>query len=266
MPPRRVKVWPVSDDVLLHERRGRVALVWLNRPARANALSEALLDALTAGLAIAAGDPDVDAIVISGAGRAFCAGGDLDTLSAWQALSAWERHARYRKGITLARTLAELEVPVVAAVNGAAAGAGLDLALGADLCLAGRSASFVSGFVAVGLVPDLGGSWLLPRVVGLSRARQLVLGGERLDAETACEWGIAGRVVDNDRLIEEAVTMAARVAEQGCRPAYVEAKRALLASTWSFTESLDHAATTQALLMDTAEHQQRAEAFLANSR
>ncbi|MGH3495713.1 MAG: enoyl-CoA hydratase-related protein, partial [Sciscionella sp.] len=183
-----------------------------------------------------------------------------------QALSARERRARYRKGAALALGVAELGIPVVAAVNGAAAGAGLDLALCADLCLAARSASFVSGFVAVGLVPDLGGSWLLPRVVGLSRARRLVLGGERLDAETACEWGIAARVVDDDCLIDEAVATATGIAAQGCRPAYAEAKRALLDSTWSFAESLEQAATTQSLLMDTPEHRQRSRTILARTR
>ena len=256
----------MPDDVLISKRHGRVMLLRLNRAERLNALSEALLDALLASLADTAKDPECDAVVITGAGRAFCAGGDLDTLAAWRNLTARERQERYRKGAALALRLAELPIPVVAAVNGAAVGAGLDLALGADLCLAARSASFMCGFVAVGLVPDLGGSWLLPRIVGLSRARRLVLGGERLDAETACAWGIVARVVDDASLLEEALATAARLAGEGAPPAYAEAKHAMVAATASLAESLEQAATAQALLMDTPEHRRRAEKLLARNR
>ena len=256
----------MTDDVLITERHGHVALLRLNRPERLNALSEPLIGALRVGLDAAVDDAGIVALVITGAGRAFCAGGDLEMLTAWQDLTARERRMRYVDAAALALRLAELPIPVVAAVNGPAAGAGFDLALAADLCLAARSATFMSGFVGMGLVPDLGGTWWLPRMIGMSRARRLVLGGERLDATTACTWGIAERVVEEDRLIDEAIDAAAKLASLGTPPAYSEAKLALLASTQSLADSLAQTALAQSLLMDTPEHKQRVQQFLAPAR
>ncbi|MFF4763765.1 enoyl-CoA hydratase/isomerase family protein [Streptomyces sp. NPDC001292] len=255
----------MADEGLLRERRGRVMLLRLNRPDRLNAMNGELLEALHAGLAEVAADPDADALVVTGAGRAFSAGGDVDTLTSWQGLASAERRVRFQRAADLAMRLAELPLPVVAAVNGAAAGAGLDLALGADLCLAGRSASFGSGFVAMGLVPDMGGSWLLPRVVGLSRARRLVLGAERIDAETAREWGMVARVVADDELEATALEAATGMAAAAARPAYTEAKRALLDGARSFADALHLGASTQSFLMDTAEHRRRTEQFRARA-
>ena len=252
----------MAEDVLLREWHDRVLLLRLNRPERLNAIDDALLEALHDAVTEVGSSPEVDALVLTGSGRAFCAGGDVETLTRWQDLATPQRRARFALGAELALRIAGLPVPVVAAVNGAAAGAGLDLALGADLCLAAPRASFGSGFVAMGLVPDLGGSWLLPRVVGLSRARQLVLGPERLDAETARQWGIVSRVVDD---VEESALAAATTLAGGSRPAYAEAKRALLDSGRSLDESLTVGALTQSVLMDTTEHRRRAELFRARS-
>lgn len=255
----------MAEDVLLQASQDRVLVLTLNRPDQLNAMTEELVEALHRGLDSVLADPAIEAVVLTGAGRAFSAGGDVDTLTEWQSLTAWERRLRFERAAALAIRLAEVPVPVVAAVNGAAAGAGLDLALGADLCLAGGSASFSSGFVAMGLVPDMGGSWLLPRVVGLSRARQLVLGAERIDAATACEWGIAARVVTDDELPAAAVAAAKRMADAGTGPAYAEAKRALLDGARPFADALHIGASTQSFLMDTAEHRRRAGQFRARA-
>lgn len=255
----------MASDILLTERHDAVAVLRLNRPEQLNAMTEELLLALDAAVAGIAADPGVDALVLAGAGRAFSAGGDLDTLTAWQSLSAAERRTRFTWAADLATRVAELPVPVVAAVQGAAAGAGLDLALCADVCLAGESATFGSGFVAMGLVPDMGGAWLLPRVVGLSRARRLVLGGERIDAATALDWGLVARVVPDDGLAAAAVETATRMAGAATRPAYAEAKRALMDGARAFPDALSLGASAQSFLMDTPEHRSRTARFLAKA-
>lgn len=255
----------MSEDVLLRTRHNRVTVLRLNRPDRLNAMSEELLAELDVSLTEIAADPNTDALVLTGAGRAFSAGGDVRTLTAWQDLPVPERRAWFERAARVAERLAELPIPVVAAVNGAAAGAGFDLVLAADLCLAGRTASFGSGFVQLGLVPDMGGAWLLPRVVGLSRARRLILGGERIDAETARDWGIVVRVVEDDQLYGSAIEAAAGLASAGTKAAYAAAKRALLDGSGSFADALRSGAAVQTLLMDTPEHRHRAERFLAGA-
>jgi 2-(1,2-epoxy-1,2-dihydrophenyl)acetyl-CoA isomerase len=255
----------VADDILLRERHGGVMLLRLNRPERLNAMTAELLEALHRGLDEIAAAPDTEALVLTGAGRAFSAGGDMDTLTGWQQLTAAERRVHFERAAELALRLAELPLPVVAAVNGAAAGAGLDLVLGADLCVAARSATFSSGFLALGLAPDMGGSWLLPRIVGLSRARRLILGGERIDAETAREWGIVADIAEDDELESVALQTATRMAAAGTRPAYAEIKRALLDGARPFTEALHLGASAQSFLMDTAEHRHRVQRFQARA-
>jgi 2-(1,2-epoxy-1,2-dihydrophenyl)acetyl-CoA isomerase len=245
------------DEPLLTENLAGVMLLRLNRPEKLNALNESLIAALNAAFDVAESDAEVKALVITGTGRAFCAGGDLEMLTSWQKMTAHERRTSYLTGASLALRLAEMALPVVAAVNGVAFGAGFDLALGADICIAARSASFMSGFVGIGLVPDLGGTWWLPRIVGISRARRLVLGGERLDATRAFEWGIVQRIVDDELLIAQSVDSASKLAEWSTSTAFAEAKRALLSSSKSFADSLTEAATVQSLLMDTPEHLQR---------
>jgi len=247
----------MNDEPLFTENMAGVMLLRLNRPEKLNALNESLIGALNVAFDFAENDDAVKALVITGTGRAFCAGGDLEMLTSWQNMTAHERREGYFTGAALALRLAEMPLPVVAAVNGIAFGAGFDLALGADICIAARSALFMSGFVGIGLVPDLGGTWWLPRIVGMSRARRLVLGGERLDATKAFEWGVAERVVEDDELIEHSVDSASKLAEWSTSTAFVEAKRALLSSTKSFADSLIDAATVQSLLMDTPEHLQR---------
>ncbi len=206
----------MTDELLISERHGRMAGLRLNRPARLNALNDSPLDALRGAIDHVGEEVPIDAVVITGAGRALWAGGDLEMLTAWRSLTARERRAHYLKGSSPVLRLAQLPLAVVAAVNGTAVGAGFDLALSADLCLAPRSACFVSGVGMMGLVPDFGGTRLLARMVGISRSRR-VLGGERLTAATACEWGIVAEVTDCDHLLEEAFATAGKLALEESR-------------------------------------------------
>lgn len=220
----------MSDAPLLTERDDGVVRLTLNRPARLNCVDRELNRQLRDALEGLAADATLRAVVLTGAGRAFCTGQDLA-----------ERHADLQAGTPdLGAALAEgfnrivsairaVEVPVVAAVNGVAAGAGAGLALACDVVLAARSASFALPFVDVGLVPDTGLSWTLPRRVGTARARGLALTGGTLDAATAEAWGLVWRCVDDAALAGE---VAALVDGLRRRPRHVLAgiKRALNAA------------------------------------
>lgn len=176
----------------------------LNRPQRLNAFNEEMHNALAAAIADAEADETCRALLLTGAGRAFCAGQDLNDRLAKpgeQIVLGGTLEQHYNP---LIRKLRSLRFPVVAAVNGTAAGAGCNVALACDIVLAARSANFTQSFARIGLVPDSGGTWLLPRLVGQARARGLALLAEPLSAEKAESWGLIWRAVDDDVLMPEA--------------------------------------------------------------
>lgn len=219
----------MSEAPLLVERRGAVALLTLNRPDRINAFTPELLAAIGAALDEAVADTAVRAIVITGAGRGFCSGQDL---VAFASLPAEERDVARMLERSYEPVIAKMRacpLPVIAAVNGVAAGAGANFALLADIVVAGRSAAFVEAFGKIGLIPDVGGTWTLPRLIGPARAKALCLLGEPLPAETARDWGLVWAVYDDDRLVEEAVALATKLAA-GSSSAIALAKQAFAAS------------------------------------
>jgi 2-(1,2-epoxy-1,2-dihydrophenyl)acetyl-CoA isomerase len=208
---------------ILVEQRAGYRLITLNRPERLNALTIELGEALTAALGEAEADQSCRAVLLTGAGRGFCAGQDLTAVGDAPLGDLLERYN------PLIRKLRALPLPVVCAVNGVAAGAGANLALACDIVLAGRSASFVQAFARIGLVPDCGGTWFLPRLVGMARARGLTMLAEPLPAETAAGWGLIWQAVEDDRLLDEACALAARLATQATQGLALT-KRALDAS------------------------------------
>ena len=193
---------------ILVEAHAGYRQITLNRPERLNALTVEMADALMAALGAAQADRSAARILLTGAGRGFCAGQDLNG----------DRRRRRGRGRAVARPLQPvgrggfraLPMPVVCAVNGVAAGAGANLALACDIVLAAKSASFMQAFAKIGLIPDVGGTWFLPRLVGPARARALAMLAEPLPAETAAEWGMIWRAVDDDRLMDEAHALTAR--------------------------------------------------------
>ena len=198
---------------LLVERHPGYRQITLNRPDRLNALNTAMHGALMAALGEAEADPECRAILLTGAGRGFCAGQDLGDVAVKEdgPPDLKEVLERYN---ALVRKLRAIPLPVVCAVNGVAAGAGANLALACDIVLAGKSASFIQAFSRIGLIPDCGGTWFLPRLVGAARARALAILAEPLSAERAAEWGLIWQAVDDDRLMESAHALAARLAKQ----------------------------------------------------
>ncbi|MGD9618257.1 MAG: enoyl-CoA hydratase-related protein [Alphaproteobacteria bacterium] len=184
--------------------------ITLNRPDRLNALQIEMAEAIIAALDDAQADETCRAVLLTGAGRGFCAGQDLTSIAGAAPDDVADLLDSYHPMIEKIR---ELPLPVVAAVNGVAAGAGCNLALACDIVIAARSASFVQAFARIGLIPDCGGTWFLPRLVGMARSRALMLLAEPLPAATAAEWGMIWRTVEDDRLMDEAHALTTRLAE-----------------------------------------------------
>ena len=249
----------MAPPSLGQEQRDGVLTLTLARPEALNALDRALKSELLAAFQAAARAASVRAVVLTGAGRAFCAGQDLR--EAGLSGSAIGREVR-EAYIPLVLAIARLEKPVVAAVNGVAAGAGLALALACDVRLAADSASFLCAFGRVGLVPDSGVSWFLPRLVGPGRAAEMILGGEAVDAARAERIGLVERVVAPDSLLGEAQALAARLAG-GSPLATGLAKRALAASQQTSLEAaLEFEAELQAVAGRSEDHAEGLAAFL----
>ncbi|HEY0446038.1 MAG TPA: enoyl-CoA hydratase-related protein [Allosphingosinicella sp.] len=195
--------------IRLEQSPAAVATVTLARPETLNALSAQTVDELRAAVEAAAGS-GARCLLITGEGRGFSSGADLASGGGLpdDAGAALEKHFN-----PLVEAIFALPIPVVAAVNGPAAGAGCSLALSADIVIAARSAYFLQAFVNIGLIPDAGATWLLPRLAGRARAIEMMMLGERVPAETARDWGLISRVVEDEHLASEAVALATRLAQ-----------------------------------------------------
>lgn len=216
-------------DGLRSEFEGGIATLTLDRPAALNALTIPLKVALLQALTAVAADRDIRAVVLTGAGRAFCAGQDLAERAAPDAPPLDdELRDRYEPII---RAMVGLDRPIIAAINGVAAGAGASLALACDLRIAAASARFVLAFGRIGLVPDSGATWFLPRIVGSARAAEMALLDTPLDAGEALRIGLVSRVVPDEALLSTARDMAARLAASA--PQAVAATKRLLAEAWT---------------------------------
>jgi 2-(1,2-epoxy-1,2-dihydrophenyl)acetyl-CoA isomerase len=192
---------------------GNVALITLNHPEAMNAVSPKMLKGLTHALNHVEKAGTFRAVVMTGEGRGFCAGANLTEIPEERASADGVGSALETAYHPFLRRLRDLNVPFVTAVNGAAAGVGMSIALMGDLILAARSAYFLQAFSRIGLVPDGGSTWLLPRLVGLARAKELSLLAEKLSAEKALDWGLINQVHDDDKLLESALKLAHRLAE-----------------------------------------------------
>ncbi len=196
---------------VLVEERGGWRRITLNRPDKLNAFTAELHRALAGAFADAAADESCRAVLLTGAGRAFCAGQDLEAIGDDPSGVGDLLDELYNP---LVRSIRALPKPVVCAVNGVAAGAGANVALACDIVLASRKAKFIQAFCKIGLVPDSGGTWILPRLVGDARARALALTGDPVSAEQAESWGLIWRAVDDEALAPEAERLAAHLATQ----------------------------------------------------
>lgn len=245
-------------DELLVARRGDVRVLTLNRPDRLNAFTKPLLSVLMAALADAEADQDCRAVLLHGAGRAFCAGQDLTMVEPGADLG----DSLDRSFNPLIRRLRAMRLPVVCAVHGVAAGAGANLALACDIVLAGASARFIQSFIRIGLIPDAGGTWTLPRLAGDARARGMAMLGEPVSAAQAEAWGLIWRALPDDELLPEAERLAAHLATQPTA-ALALVKQALNASaSHSLDQQLDLERDLQRQAGHTPDFQEGVAAFL----
>src|SRR5688500_2644042 len=222
----------MAYESIIVEQSGGIARITLNRPDRLNSFTRAMHAELREALADLG---DARVVVLTGAGRGFCAGQDLNDRAVAPGEAVDLGETVEESWNPLIRTLAALPQPVIARVNGVAAGAGANIALACDIVIAAKSAKFIQSFSALGLIPDSGGSWHLPRLVGQARALGLALTGEPLPAEQAADWGLIWRAVDDDQLDSEVDSVAAKLAS--LPPLGLAAIKQIIRTSWS--RSLD---------------------------
>ena len=219
-----------SSPVILEAKHDGIATLVMNRPDRLNALNNELAMAVNDALARLAADDSVRVVVITGAGRAFCAGGDLGALGKGrQTGAAHELGPILRAGMQMVLKMRTMPQPVIAAVHGPAAGAGMNVALAADIRIASEDATFGQNFSKVGLFPDYGGTYFLPQLVGPAKAAELFYTGEMIDAQTALRLGIVNQVVPAAQLEAEVKALAQKIAHGAALPIRA-VKKALFAS------------------------------------
>lgn len=249
------------------EKRGPVVILKLNRPEASNALGAAGDgEAVQEACATVAADVGVRCVILTGEGKSFCAGGDVRSMRDRTGSfggGGVDLRGHYRTNIhRAARALHGLDLPLIAAVNGPAIGLGCDLACLADMRIASDRAKFGATFLKLGLIPGDGGTWVLPRVIGMARAAELLFTAEVIDAAQAEAWGLVSRVVPHDALLEEALALAARIAEQP--PQALRLTKMLLrqGQQMSYESALELAASTQPLLHLTEDHREGVAALL----
>jgi len=253
-----------QESSVLYEARGAVALVTLNRPQALNSFTRQMHLDLWAALDLAQADAKIRALVITGAGRGFCAGADL---SEFDFAPGPDLVKRADPGPVIdqafnptARRFQNLRMPTIAAINGVAAGAGASLAMCCDIAIASPTASFIQAFSKIGLIPDAGGSWLLVERLGMARAMALAMTGDKLSADKAKEWGLIWEVAED--CVATALTLAERLAVMPTKA--LVATRQLLrdAGTRSFTQHLDIERDTQSAMGRTHDYIEGVNAFL----
>lgn len=207
-----------TDKTILLDIADGVATITLNRPDRLNSFTAAMHEELREAVGEVREDKAVRCLLLTGAGRGFCAGQDLSDRAVAPGAQGPDLGVSIETNYNpLVRSLRALPMPVVCAVNGVAAGAGANIALACDIVLAARSASFIQAFCKIGLIPDSGGTWTLPRLVGHARAMGLAMLGDKVSAEQAEAWGMIWKAVDDDRLMAEAGALARQLATQPTR-------------------------------------------------
>lgn len=253
----------MSETPILLSVQNGVAEITLNRPDKLNSFNEAMFKALFDAMKTVERDEAIRAVLLTGAGRGFCAGQDLsgrvqgDNSGPPDLSKTLE--ATYNP---LIRRIKALPKPVICAVNGIAAGAGANIALACDIVLAAKSAAFLQAFCKIGLLPDSGGTWTLPHLVGLARAKGLALLGDKLSAEDAASWGLIWKCVEDDALLPEARAMAAQLA-QGPTKGYALIKRALeAASSNTLDQQLDLERDLQGIAGRSEDYREGVQAFM----
>ena len=246
------------EEAVLYVVENNIATITMNRPKSLNSMNDGLIDGLHAALDKAVADAEVRAIVLTGNGKAFCAGGDLSYLNGLNGTA--EKKSFIAKVGDVAKRITTIEKPVIAWVNGVTAGAGVNLMLACDLIYASGKARFGESFAKVGLIPDCGGLYFLPKAIGVHKAKELMFTGDLIDAPTAKELGMLNHVCEDPELKDKVYEMAARLAASA--PLAIGLTKKYLNNTaLTLDEVLAIEETTQALLMGTDDCKEGIAAF-----
>ena len=256
----------MSANPILFERSGDIAVITINLPETRNPLSAPdTIEALVAALEQADRDPSLKVIILTGAGTAFSSGGDLKTLGRAGGLGGGDpvrTPEQYARGIQrLPLAFQTLQIPVIAAVNGPAIGAGCDLACMADIRIAAESAQFAESFVKLGLIPGDGGAWLLPRIVGYSKACEMTFTGDRLGSRDALACGLVSQVVPDDDLMSTAMALARRISVNSGDAVRMSKRLLMRGREMRLAEILELSGAMQALAHTTSEHKEAVAQF-----
>jgi 2-(1,2-epoxy-1,2-dihydrophenyl)acetyl-CoA isomerase len=254
----------MSYETILYEKENSVLTITLNRPDKLNSATDQMLDELQQAFKEANRDSGVRTVILTGAGRGFCAGQDLASVQEREHAGkpvSYGEHLRASWNRVITRMNA-LEKPLICAVNGVAAGAGMSLVLACDLRYASDKASFIQAFVNIGLIPDSGSTWNLPRLIGPTRAMDMMITGRKVTAEEAKEWGMINDVFPHDDLMEQVRAIAKELAAKPTRAIALIKQATEYATTHTLEQSLDYEADMQELAGRTADHKEGVTAFL----
>lgn len=252
-----------SFETIAYEVTNSVAIITLDRPEKRNAINQQMHRDIAAALRLVQKDKDVRALLIEGRGAGFCAGQDLAEFSLARSDSQFriDEHVRKTFNRTIT-TIRSLELPVIAAVQGVAAGAGWSLALAADIRIAADNAQFTQAFSKIGLVPDTGSTWFLPELIGTSRTLELAYTGDMIDASRAMEWGLVNQVVKNEELNEAARAYSARLAAMPTLALALTRRAVYRATTTTLADALEYEAQIQQHAGSSTDHIEGVTAFL----
>jgi enoyl-CoA hydratase/carnithine racemase len=252
----------MEDPHVLYRTEGHVSVITLNRPEVKNAFSPEMIGLWRQFLEEARSDHAVRVVIVTGNGDTFCSGGDIRDMAEGKLMS-WEMKRFLWEGVhRIVLTMEDMDKPVIAAINGAAMGAGLDMALMCDLRVCSDRARLAESYILMGLVPGDGGAYFLPRLVGISKALEMLLTGDVIGPKEALDIGLVNRVVPHERLMEETMILARKIADKPPLAVSIT-KRAVYQGQMSALRShLDYISSQNALLSETGDHREAARAFL----
>jgi enoyl-CoA hydratase/carnithine racemase len=252
----------MNEPHILYEIKDHIAVITLNRPEAKNAFSPEMITLWRQFLEDARRDDQVRVIIVTGKGDTFCSGGDIRDMAEGK-LRSWDMKRFLWEGVhRIVLTLEDLDKPVIAAVNGAAMGAGLDMAIMCDLRVCSDKAKLAESYILMGLVPGDGGAYFLPRLVGLAKALEMLFTGDVLDPQKALEIGLVNHVVPHDRLMEETMKLAGRIASKPPLAVRMMKRAVYQAQGNGLRAHLDYISSQLALLSETQDHLEAAKAFL----
>jgi enoyl-CoA hydratase/carnithine racemase len=252
----------MSDPHVLYRIDGSIATLTLNRPEAKNAFSHEMITLWNQYLKEAREDPHVKVIIVTGNGDTFCSGGDIRNMADGK-LRSWDMKRFVWDGVhRIVLTLEDLDKPVIAAINGSALGAGLDMAIMCDLRVCSDRAKLSESYILMGLVPGDGGAYFLPRLIGIGKALELFLTGDIISPQKALEIGLVNQVVPHDQLMEETMVLAEKIASKPPLAVRMTKRAVYQSQTSTLRSHLDYISSQLALLTETQDHQEAARAFL----